>query len=849
MGRRPKFQQLELGATIQPHGERRSLSAFSSDAKQGFERIAFPLCGALALLGTGVAAFVPSHRVEALSFLIGTAVLSFIVLRFSSSRVACFLAAASATVVAGFDIWLRGATSPLVAITLVLTVLSSAFFWERQVPPFYGLAAALLVVVMQMGVLDEGWRTALSPSTLKAQWQAGELLVPLALLVVGLSAFFLPPRFPSRAAVPPAAEPDRSGRPSAQLIEGLPHAVAVFDRHSRLIAANSFWRRLHSATPDDPSGEHSGTLELHERGSDAFRRCLLGEDVSDRRTLLLKPDGAREWISTSMSPWYEEGAEVVIGGVVITKTNVTSQVELENEIENISSQLSLADAAAVAVANKPTSLLPASDSAIESVPPGDPHEGLSGQAHDNQAAADQSDGDREAGSIADSEGRELLDPSDCVPTGDKAVSLESAPASHASLIPPTSHAPPDQRSTAHGSAAQDPKGRASETPASADSLSESHQLEDPTSEEGVSEDRATNGRIPEHQAALDDLIGQYLRVFPEVLFVLDSKAQVTEVHAADESQGNLAGMDLVGTEISMAFPSLYDATRPSALKTLRDSDDVRVEEFEIPTGTRGVPIRYQARMAALHNGGFVLLNRELPGTVGSPAKVESNADEGPSFVSAAAHDLQAPLRQVSSYLELLERKHAGKLDESGRELLEFASEGSRRMKTILAGLLDFARAGQSPVAHESIHLQEALAEALAGLDHEIDEAGAHVFTSEMPRAEADLQDISLVFQNLLVNSLNYRSEHHPEIEIEASQSNGLVQIEVTDNGIGIPPDQVGDVFEAFRRLHSDAEIEGNGLGLAICKRLVERHGGTIWIEPHEGVGTRVAFTLPASDPA
>ncbi|MDJ1430494.1 PAS domain S-box protein [Halostagnicola sp. A-GB9-2] len=217
------------------------------------------------------------------------------------------------------------------------------------------------------------------------------------------------------------------------------------------------------------------------------------------------------------------------------------------------------------------------------------------------------------------------------------------------------------------------------------------------------------------------------------------------------------------------------------------------------------------------------------------------------FAYAASHDLQEPLRMISSYLQLLDRRYGESLDEEGTEFLEFAVNGAERMREMIDGLLAYSRVETQGKPFEPIDLDEVLKDALADLEVRIDEQNAKITADSLPEVLGDTSQLRQVFQNLLDNAIEY-SDGTPRIHVSAEKRDEEWIISVRDQGIGIDPKKTEHIFEVFHRLHNQDEHTGTGIGLALCERVIERHGGEIWVESEPGEGSTFSFTLPdASD--
>jgi signal transduction histidine kinase len=213
------------------------------------------------------------------------------------------------------------------------------------------------------------------------------------------------------------------------------------------------------------------------------------------------------------------------------------------------------------------------------------------------------------------------------------------------------------------------------------------------------------------------------------------------------------------------------------------------------------------------------------------------------FAHAASHDLSEPLRMVSSYLQLLARRYRGRLDSEADEFIDFAVEGAVRMQALIDGLLVYSRAGTAEYAIGPVDCNEVLHETLASLETRLAESGAEISLGELPTVRADATQLAQLFQNLLSNGIKFVSGRQPRVSVSAVRQAGSWRFAVEDNGIGIEPRHADRIFTVFQRLHGRESYPGSGIGLAICKRIVERHGGQIWVEPVAGGGSRFCFTL------
>jgi signal transduction histidine kinase len=214
------------------------------------------------------------------------------------------------------------------------------------------------------------------------------------------------------------------------------------------------------------------------------------------------------------------------------------------------------------------------------------------------------------------------------------------------------------------------------------------------------------------------------------------------------------------------------------------------------------------------------------------------------FAYVASHDLQEPLRMITGYTNLLAKRYGGKLDQDADDFIGFAVNGAKRMHVLINDLLSYSRAGTNRNRLTQTNCEETLARTLASLQAAIEESGAAITHDDLPTVMADRTQMDQLFQNLIGNAIKYRGADPPQIHVGCQRDGGWWVFSVRDNGIGIDPRYSERIFIIFQRLHTRDEYSGTGIGLAICKKIVERHGGKIWIESELGQGTTCYFKLP-----
>jgi light-regulated signal transduction histidine kinase (bacteriophytochrome) len=213
------------------------------------------------------------------------------------------------------------------------------------------------------------------------------------------------------------------------------------------------------------------------------------------------------------------------------------------------------------------------------------------------------------------------------------------------------------------------------------------------------------------------------------------------------------------------------------------------------------------------------------------------------FAYVASHDLQEPLRMVTNYVQLLARRYKGKLDSDADDFIHFAVDGAIRMWKLINDLLTYSRVGTQNKGLKSTDCETVLKHSLDNLKIAVEENEAVITHDALPTVMGDHLQLGQLFQNLIGNAIKFRGEESPRIHISASRNGNGWTFSVRDNGIGIAPEYVERIFVIFQRLHNREDYPGTGIGLAICKRIVERHGGRIWVESKVGKGTTFYFTL------
>jgi len=224
--------------------------------------------------------------------------------------------------------------------------------------------------------------------------------------------------------------------------------------------------------------------------------------------------------------------------------------------------------------------------------------------------------------------------------------------------------------------------------------------------------------------------------------------------------------------------------------------------------------------------------------------LNSKNEELERFAYTISHDLKEPLRMISSFMQLLEKKYGPKLDKKAHQYIHFAVDGAHRMSNSIDELMEYSRVGRLYNEYEPVDVNMVISEIIRSIKADVDNSEAKITYSTMPTLNVVPVTFKMLIQNLLTNALKYQSdEQTPVIEIDAKELDTHWQFLIKDNGIGISKEHQEDIFEIFRRLHSREKYQGTGMGLAISKKIVEQHGGEIWVDSEEGKGSIFYFTL------
>ena len=356
---------------------------------------------------------------------------------------------------------------------------------------------------------------------------------------------------------------------------------------------------------------------------------------------------------------------------------------------------------------------------------------------------------------------------------------------------------------------------------------------------------------PKSPAPTERLFRLVVEASPNGVVMVDRRGVIVLVNRETERLFGYTRNELVGQSIERLVPDRFKNSHPDMRQGFLANPQARAmgagrDLFGVHKDGSEIPVEIGLNPIEVEEGFFVLASViDIGPRKQVEAELRRSNQELERFAYVVSHDLQEPLRTVSSYVQLLSRRYHDHLDADAVDFIDFAVGGARRMQQLIADLLTFSRVGTRGAPLVPTGMQAVYESALASLRAALDESNATVTSDPLPTVVADAGQLAQLLTNLLGNALKFRGDLPPHVHVSARRAGRMWTITVQDNGIGIAPEYFERVFVIFQRLHSREEYPGTGVGLAICKRIVERHGGRIWVESTPAQGARFSFTLPA----
>ncbi|PYP70949.1 MAG: hypothetical protein DMD36_05105 [Gemmatimonadetes bacterium] len=339
---------------------------------------------------------------------------------------------------------------------------------------------------------------------------------------------------------------------------------------------------------------------------------------------------------------------------------------------------------------------------------------------------------------------------------------------------------------------------------------------------------------------------------PHGVVMVDGSGEIVFVNRQTERLFGYAREALLGQPIERIVPTRFRERHPEFRATYFADPQARAmgagrDLFGRRKDGTEIPVEIGLNPIETDEGLFVLASVvDISARKRAEEELRRSNEELERFAYVASHDLQEPLRTVTSYVQLLARRYRDKLDADAGEFIEFAVQGAMRMQRLIEDLLAFSRVGTRAAALVPTDANAALDAALENLKAAAGEAGATLTRGPLPTVLADPVQLGQLFTNLVGNAVKFRGTEPPRVQIGAERDGTQWVFRVRDNGIGIDPQYFERIFVIFQRLHGRNEYPGTGIGLAVCRKIVERHGGRIWVESEEGGGATFSFTLSAA---
>ncbi len=359
------------------------------------------------------------------------------------------------------------------------------------------------------------------------------------------------------------------------------------------------------------------------------------------------------------------------------------------------------------------------------------------------------------------------------------------------------------------------------------------------------------------QIKLEQAFSELLNTAPDPTLISDETGTIVRANRAAEKSFGYSCEELIGQSIDMLVPDRFrhhhDQLRhqynnhPSA-RYMGEGNELfarRKDGSEFPAEISLGPMKYEDGLLITSAVRDITERKKLENNLQQRAEaLERSNQELEQFAYIASHDLQEPLRIIGSFAQLLHSRYQSQLGEEADEFIHYIVDGAKRMQDLINDLLLFSRISTRAQEFTTIDTDAAIKLALDNLRFAIQDKNATVTVEQAPDVVGDSSQLTQVFQNLIANAIKFCAENTPVVHISAQDKGDTVTFVISDNGIGIDPQFGERIFKIFQRLHGRGDYSGTGIGLAVCKKIIERHGGRIWIEPNQPTGTQFHFTLP-----
>jgi PAS domain S-box-containing protein len=364
--------------------------------------------------------------------------------------------------------------------------------------------------------------------------------------------------------------------------------------------------------------------------------------------------------------------------------------------------------------------------------------------------------------------------------------------------------------------------------------------------------------VPHDGSSPDAPFESLLEVAPDPIVIVDRQGAIRIVNRQTELTFGYPREELIGQPVELLVPENLRAVHAADRQTYQADPHTRPMGIGLELMGRrkdGTTFPVEISLSPLHSDSGTLIISIIRDITGrkqaeerlraTAADLERSNRELEQFAYVASHDLQEPLRMVASYTQLLSRRYQGKLDQDADEFIGFAVDGALRMQELINDLLTYSRVGSRSLELQRVDANTVVDHVISSLGGAIEDSSATVTHDELPTLQADATQMEQLLQNLVANGIKFRRpDVPPEVHVSARRVPAGWCFAVRDNGIGIEPQYLERIFVLFQRLHSRAEYPGTGIGLAICKKIVERHGGSIAVKSQPGQGTTFEFTVP-----